>query len=35
MIEAARARRAHLDSHLAELDGAAPQKHPHRTARRR
>jgi MerR family transcriptional regulator, repressor of the yfmOP operon len=33
MIEAARARRAHLDSHLAELDGgAAPSKHPHRKA---
>jgi MerR family transcriptional regulator, repressor of the yfmOP operon len=33
MIAAARARRAHLDSHLAELDGGtAPSKHPHRKA---
>jgi MerR family transcriptional regulator, repressor of the yfmOP operon len=33
MIEAARARRAHLDSHLAELAGG-PTPHPERGARR-
>ena len=32
MIEAARARRAHLDGHLAELDGG-PAPHPDRNAR--
>jgi MerR family transcriptional regulator, repressor of the yfmOP operon len=32
MIEAARARRAHLDGHLAELDGG-PAQHPDRKAR--
>jgi len=32
MIKAARARRAHLDGHLAELDGG-PAPHPERTAR--
>jgi len=32
MIEAARTRRAHLDSHLAELDGG-PAPHPERQAR--
>jgi DNA-binding transcriptional MerR regulator len=32
MIEAARARRTHLDAHLAEIDGG-PQPHPDREAR--
>ncbi len=32
MVEAARARRAHLDGHLAELDGG-PAPHPDRTTR--
>ena len=32
MIESARARRAHLDSHLVELDGG-PTPHPERQAR--